>query len=215
MKKYIYREDEYILINHLINNRPDKIWYNLISYIFDYGSYYLSLDCDILAAYSQNDYDEAIIVGLSRSDVKFKPTKNSAIICENQDISNIYVARTFLYFSTFHNYSKAEKLKNQIAHKINNIIGKKDKVLNNIFSTTTGIGGEFICHPKSEIVKKTTYGNILDVGLLIETNGKYLKAFVEGNSFGFDIWDEKYFFEQEELKDQKKIFDFIQVKNNA
>jgi len=68
-------------------------------------------------------------------------------------------------------------------------------------------------HPKSEEAKAISldYSNLIDVGLLIQIEQKCLKAFVEKNSYGFHVWNDKFFFELDELIDTARQYDFLKV----
>ena len=52
---------------------------------------------------------------------------------------------------------------------------------------------------------------MLDVGLLIEIENKYLRAFLQSNGFGFHIWQDKYLYETEELKEDTELYEFIKI----
>ena len=215
MKEYIYKETEFEFIHHLRNNAPEKIWYNFVFYVFDYGNYHLILECVDKEAKSQNKYDEALIAELTRKNEKYVPDEHSKLVCENKPIDNIYIVRTFLYFSAFRNYSKTEKIANRIGHKIKSLIKGKTDPIDEIISKTTGIGTEYICHPKSKEVENVdlNYANLLDVGLLIEMENRYLRAFLQSNGFGFHIWEGKYFYETEDLKEDTELYEFIKIEN--
>jgi hypothetical protein len=187
-----------------------------VFYVFDYGNYHLILECADKEAKSQNKYDEALIAELSRKNEKYIPNEHSKIVCENKPIDNIYIVRTFLYFSTFRNYTKAEKIANRVGHKIKSIAKGKTDPLDEIISKTTGIGAEYVCHPKSKEVESVDleYSNLLDVGLLIEIDNKYLRAFLQSNGFGFHIWKDKYFYETDELKEDVEQYEFIKIERN-
>ena len=216
MREYIYGNQEIKLIQHLLNNTPEKIWYNFVYYIFDYGSYHLRPDCMSEQAKTQNDYDEAIIAELSRKDEKYDPNEHSVVVCENKSIENIYIVRAFLYFSTFRNYTKSEKLSNRFSYKLKSFFKLKTEPLDKIISETTGVGAEYVCHPKSEEVNDVDleYSNLLDVGLLIEIENRYLRAFLKNNGFGFHIRKEKYFFETDDLKEDVEQYELIKVERN-
>ncbi len=126
---------------------------------------------------------------------------------------NYNIVRVFLYFTTFREYSKIAQFLNQAKQKIKNFItGNKDP-LGDIVSKTIGGCEEITCHPKAEEVKHVDpqYSNLIDCGLLVQIDGKYLKAFVESNGFGFHVWDDKYFHNIEELKDIVGQYEFIKV----
>jgi hypothetical protein len=184
-----------------------------VFYVFDYGNYHLILECADKEAKSQNKYDEALIAELSRKDERYIPNEHSKVVSENKPIKNVYIVRTFLYFSTFRDYTKLEKISNRVGHKIKSIIKGKTDPLDEIISKTTGIGAEYICHPKSKEVENVDleYSNLLDVGLLIEIENKYLRAFLQSNGFGFHIWENKYFYETDDLKEDVELYEFIKM----
>jgi len=80
--------------------------------------------------------------------------------------------------------------------------GKKDPI-GYITSKTTGVHKEITCHPKlKDIINiDAKYSNMLDCGILIKIDGKYLKAFVQSNSLGFTIWDDEYFYNEDLIND--------------
>lgn len=213
MRKYIYKENEIELIRHLRNNTPEKIWHNFVFYVFDYGNYHLILECVGKQAKSQNKSDEAIVAELTRREEKYVPNEHSKLICKNKPIDNIYIVRTFLYFSDFRNFSKPEKIANRIKYKVKSFIKGKREPIDIIKSGITGIGTEYICHPKSKEAKKVdlNFANLLDVGLLIEIENKYLRCFLQSNGFGFHIWKDKYFYETAELKEDTELYEFIKI----
>jgi len=215
MKQYIYEDKEIGLIQHLLNNQPKKIWWDFVCYIFDYGNYHLSLDCIDKKADTQNDFDEAIIAELNRIDKPFKPTEHTKLVCENKNIDKVYIVRTLLYFSNFQNYSETKKLVNRIGHKIKSILKGKNDPFDNLIAQSSGGGEEIICHPKSEEADNVNpaYSNLLDVGLLIEIEGKGLKAFLENNGYGFHIWDDKYFFEPKDLENVLQSYELIKIED--
>ena len=217
MKKYIYKNKERELVLHLLNNQPKKIWYDYVCYIFDYENYHISLDCICREADTQNMFDEAIIAELSRIDKPFEVTEHTELVCENKNIDSIYIVRTFLYFSTFQKYSESKVLVNRIVHKLKSILTGRNDPFDELFSQSTGGSEEIICHPKSEEVNKVNPddSNLLDIGLLLVIEGKSLKAFVENNGFVFNVWNDKYFFEPNELEEEAQLYEFIKIENPA
>ena len=215
MRKYIYKETDIKLIRHLKNIRPLKIWYNFTFYVFDYGNYHLILECVDKVAKSQNKFDEAIIAELTQRNEKYVPDEHSKLICENKSIDNIYIVRTLLYFSDFRYFSKPEKIANRIKYKVKSFINGKREPIDIIKSGITGIGNEYVCHPKSKETKSIdlNYTNLLDVGLLIEIENKYIKAYIQSNGFGFHISNQKYFYDSEELKEDTQLYEFLKLIN--
>jgi hypothetical protein len=136
LREYIYKENEIELIRHLRNNTPKKIWYNFMFYVFDYGNYHLTLECVDKQAKSQNKSDEAIVAELTRKNERYIHDEHSKLICENKPIDNIYIVRTFLYFSDFRNFSKPEK----IANRINGLLLEIENKYLKAFLQSNGFG---------------------------------------------------------------------------
>ena len=109
---FTYKETELEITKYIKAESPPKIWWDFVSYIFDYGDFYFQLLSEPRRASTQNKSDEAIIGQLTRHVSSFKPNDNAELVCENKDIEEFYVVRAFLYFSTFRNYSKMEQYLN-------------------------------------------------------------------------------------------------------
>lgn len=215
MKKFLFGKEELEIINHLLVVPPKKIWWNFISYTFDYDNYHISLECESKDAATQNSWDEAIVGSLYRKESPYIPTKGSHLVCKNKTITNIFIVRTFLYFSVFKDFSKTEKLLNKAKYLFKSLIKRNKDPLDNILSETTGSGAEYICQPKSKQAERVNpnFSNIIDLGLLLEIDGKFLRAFVETNSFGFHIWDDEYLFNKDEAITNSELYEFINVNN--
>jgi hypothetical protein len=213
MKDYTYKEQELEYIRHMKSTSPKKIWWGFVKYVFDYGDFYYQLRCSSEIADSQNKADEAIIGEFTKHEEPFIPTEHDKLVCENKKIEDLYIVRAFLYFTTSRKFSKFEKIARRIKQRIKVILtGKKDP-WGDTLSETISFNEEITCHPQSEEAKKADprYSNLIDVGLLIQIDGKCLKTFIESNGYGFHIWDEKYFFEPQELKSSARAHEFIKV----
>ena len=97
--------------------------------------------------------------------------------------------------------------------KIKTILKGKSNPLDEIISKTTGVGAQYICHPKSKEAKNVdlNFANLLDVGLLIEIENEYLRAYLQSNGFGFQIWKDKYFYKTIDLKEDAELYEFIKI----
>lgn len=213
MKDYTYKERELDFIRHIKSVPPKKIWWGFSTYIFDYGDFYYQLECVPKIANSQNKSDEAIIGQLTKYPGKYTPEKHSKLVCENKLIQELYVVRGFLYFTTFETYSEIKVLLKKAKLKVKELLSGKPDPVGEILADSIGGYQEIICHPKSKQVEgiNLKYSNVIDVGLLIQIDGKCLKAFVENNGFGFQIWNDKYFCDIEELKEASTMYEFIKV----
>ena len=210
---YTYKDSEIEFARHMKVNPPHKIWWDFTTYVFDYGDFYFQLECVSEIADTQNKSDEAIIGQFTKHFEPFVPGQHTKLVCYDKRIEELYIVRVFLYFTTFREYSKTEQFLNQVKQKVKNLVtGKKDP-FGDIVSKTIGGCEEITCHPKSDEVKNVApqYSNLIDCGLLVQIDGKCLKAFVESNGFGFHVWDDKYFHNIDELKDIAGQYEFIKV----
>ena len=210
---YTYNDNEIEFAKYIKSKPPNKIWWNFTSYVFDYGNEYFEIESIPKKADSQNEFDESIIGQFTKHSKSFVPGKNAKLICGKKVIENLYIVRTFLYFTTYREYSKSEKFFRIAKHKINSILTFKKDIFGDMVSQGVGYCEEIICHPKSEEVNKinSKYSNLIDCGLLLQIEGKCLNAFVEGNGFGFHIENDNYFHEMEELNQIAGKYEFIKV----
>ncbi len=210
---YIYNDGEIEFAKYIKTNPPNKIWWDSVSYVFDYGDKYFEIVSVSENADSQNEYDEAII-GQFRKHLKaYVHGKHAEIVCEKKAIENLYIVRTFLYFTTFREYTNTEKFLKIAKQKIKSMLTLKKDIFGDMVSQAVGGCEEIICHPKSKEVDKVNskYSNLIDCGLLLQIDGKYLKAFVEGNGFGFHIGNDEYFTEMQELENIAGQYEFIKI----
>ena len=215
MKDYTYKQQELEYIRHIKSVSPTKIWWNFTTYIFDYDDFYYQLECVSEIADSQNQSDEAMIGEFTKNLEPYKPGQHAKLVCENKTIQELYIVRVFLYFTNFETYSKTKILFNKAKAKAKakELLTGKPDIFGDLVADSIGSCQEMTCHPKSKQVNKIDpkYFNLIDTGLLLQIDGKCLKAFVESNGFGFHIWDDKYFFNIEELKETAQQYEFIKV----
>ena len=210
---YTYKKSQIEYARYMKTNPTLKIWWDFTTYVFDYGDFYFQIECVSEIADTQNRSDEAIIGQLTKHLKRFVPEQHTNLVCENKKIEELDIVRAFLYFTTYKEYSKIGQLFNQAKQKVKTIVTGKKDAWGDILSKTIGGCEEIICHPRSEEAKKVDpkFSNQIDCGLLLQIDGKFLKAFVESNGFGFHIWDEKFFYDVGELKEIAGQYDFIKV----
>ncbi len=196
------------------DNPPEKIWLDFITtYVFDYGDFYFQIESISVSADTQNKFDEAIVGKFTKHQEPFIPGEHSKLICKDKKIEELHIVRVLLYFSNFIDYSKIRRLYNRAKQMLKSIISGKKNPWTDLQSKASGAWAEITCHPNSDIAKNAElkYSNLVDCGLLVQIDGKYLKAYVERNGFGFHIWDEKYFFDIDELIATDDQFELIKV----
>jgi len=194
-------------------NPPHKIWWDFVSYILDYGDFYFKLECVSEVADNQNDSNEALIGQFTKHYGTFVPGAHTELVCTNKKIEELYIVRVFVYFTLYRAFTKTEQLLNQLKQKIKTLLkGKKDPMAD-IISRTKGVHQEITCHPKAEEVRhiESKYANLIDCGLLSQIDGKYLKAFVQSNSYGFHMPEDGYFYDLELLNDIAKNYEVLKV----
>jgi hypothetical protein len=210
---YTYKDSEIEFAKYLMLIPPEKIWCDFTTYVFDYGEFFFQIECVSEIADTQNKSDEAIIGQFTKHLETYVPTQYTKLVCENKRIEELYIVRVFLYFTTFKNYSKFEQLYKQTKQKLKTFLTGKKDVLGDILSKTIGGCQEITCHPKSDEAKNidAKYSNLIDCGLLIQIEGKCLRAFVENNGYGFHVSEDKYFYDVDELKEIAGQYEFIKV----
>ncbi|KAB1064691.1 hypothetical protein F6U93_14435 [Tamlana haliotis] len=200
---YIFDDIEKNIIEELKNSRPQRIWTEYIKVIFEFEDHFVELECVPEIADSQNQADEAMTVKIRKVNTIYEPYKNAHIICENENITEINVVRTFLYFTDSitepKKVKKMDSIWNRIISKIAGI--RKSKIENILEGTSRSYHRQIICNPNSEDAKKASpeFSNLINVGILVKTKEKYLPIFVQSNGYGFPHLETKPFISSNEL----------------
>jgi hypothetical protein len=210
---YIYADSEIEFIKYIKKIPPKKIWWDFTTYVFDYDNLYYQIECVAEIADTINNFDEAMIGQITKRVEPFVPLKHTKLICENKFIEDLFIVRTFLYFTTFKTFTKTEKYLKRIRLKLKTFLTGKKEFFESLASQASGGYEAIICHPKSEEAKKIDhkFSNLIDCGLLLQIEGQYLKAFVEDNGFGFNSDNNKFFFDINELKEISENYEFIKI----
>jgi len=116
---YLYNITELQHIRYLKICPPRKIWWDFTRYIFDYDDFFYQIECVSKKADTQNKSGEAIIGQFDKLFKPFVPTQHTKLVCENKAIEQLYVVRSFLYFTTYREYSIIERVYNQTKQRIN------------------------------------------------------------------------------------------------
>ncbi|HLS38933.1 MAG TPA: hypothetical protein VK023_11765 [Sphingobacterium bovisgrunnientis] len=210
---YLYKTSELQFIRYLKEHQIHKIWWDFTTYIFDYGDFYFQIESVSAVEDTPNESDEAIIGQFTKHLVAFVPGEHTRLVCQDKKIEELYIVRIFLYFTNLTQFTKTEQLLRRVKQKLRVMASGKKDPIGDITSKTTGVHKEITCHPKlKDIINiDAKYSNIIDCGILIKIDGKYLKAFVQSNSFGFAIWDDEYFYNEDLIKDLSEEFELIKI----
>ncbi|MFA6085761.1 hypothetical protein [Mucilaginibacter sp.] len=212
MNNYTYNNKQIELIKYIINNPPIKIWYNFLSYVFEYDSQYIGIYCTSRRAASINESDEAIIATVDLTHGNFVPTGYEQI-CEHKPIIEAHIVRSFLYFTTYTRYSSSEMFFRRLKYWIKRIFILKTEPVEELTVKTVGEHQEISCSPDSPEAKlaNNENANLIDKGLLLKIGDVYLPAYINWNSYGFPIFDNKYFYTKDELSEDLKIVKLIKI----
>ena len=210
---YTYTNSEIEFARHIKLYSPQNIWWDFATYVFDYGDFYFQIECVSELAATQNKSDEAIIGRFSKHFQPFVPGGHMKLICQDKNIEELYIVRVLLYFTTYSEYSKTKLLLNQVKQRLKSLLTGKNDPVGELLSKSIGGCEEITCHPKSDDAKNVdpNYSNLIDCGLLVQIDGKYLKAFVERNGFGFDSWNDNFFLTIDEIKEISSRYELIKV----
>jgi len=209
--KYTFNDIEKDIIQRLKNSEPKRIWTEFVKVIFEFDKYYIELECVPEIASSQNKGDEAMRVKILEIDNKYNPTQNAKVIVENKQIKDIKSVRTFLYFTdSITEPAKVKKNDSKWNKMLSKIAGiRKSEIEKLLEGTTSSYHDEILCKPNSEESKKAKgeFSNLIDVGIILEIEDKFLPAFVQGNGYGFSHLERKPLLTAKDLKSELKQYE--------
>ncbi len=206
MHTFLYDEKTLKLFRRLKRQPPKRILSDEFYHVgFDYGQSHIMATPKDFCAASQNGGDEAITIEFVEVGSPDKKHESERVIFENPVISRLFILRTLLYFTDHITYkSKVEALSTLTDEE------KADKVLSQILSETTGKHEEILCNPQSKEAAQVNpnFANLVDVGILLEIDGKWLGCFSNCNSFSADgqVWTYEGI-----SKDIAPYYEFIEV----
>jgi hypothetical protein len=211
MKKYLFTDIDFEIIRLIKSKTPNKIWFNVIQYIIDYGDSYVKLEVKPTTDPSnyaiRHTYESTI--GFSIVKETFTPCELSIQLCKNENITDIYIVRTLIYHDEYREPGKNEK--KEFKSLLTSIRPESKDKFDTFLNQIDGIHNDFVVNPNSvlpdNIDPETT--NLVDVGLLICLKNKFIKAFIEGNDDDFCNYDEKYIYDSIDFNDMDRQYELI------
>lgn len=142
---------------------------------------------DDVAATQNHCGDEICYASFEKIEGTYTPQDGEILVCNNEELSNIYIARTIVFFSDFEEYIPPEKPTNWFDKNV----------------SMTGAYDYFCVNPKSEQWKSQDkkYVNDVEAGLLLQFREKYYCAFSYSNAFVLSHDTSKNFFSWEEIEE--------------
>lgn len=110
MKEYYYNDDDIELFRFLLNNKPHQIWWEVIYYIFQYDDFHIvgEIYSVVGIASESNNYTYAMSVKFSKRPGIYKTSEIARMLCENEYITEIRIARTKVCWGKVHQPSADE-----------------------------------------------------------------------------------------------------------
>ncbi|MDQ3713835.1 MAG: hypothetical protein M3388_16670 [Acidobacteriota bacterium] len=181
MQTFLYDEKTLELFRYLKSHTPKRIFFDeFYKTIFDYGKNHILAMADEFEAVSQNNNDLVRKFEFTGVDIACVPDKNEHPMFSDAPINRLWILRTLLYFTDHEIYENAEQATAGLPNET-----ETDKAIWQITSNATGGHEEVVCHPKSEEVAEVNkdFANLVDVGVVLELDGKFLGCFSYFNSF--------------------------------
>jgi len=211
MKKYLFTDKDFETIRLIKSKTPNKIWFNVIQYILDYGDSYIALEVKstVAPSYFATTHTYESTIGFSIVNKTFIPNELSILLCENENVTDIYIVRTLIYHSEYRKPVKKEK--NKIKSLLTSIRPENKDKFDTLINQIDGITNDFLINPGSVLPDNLDPAstNLVDVGILIGLNNKYIKAFIEDNSDDFLNYEEKYIYDSIDFSDMNRQYELI------
>ncbi len=182
MKKFLFNNNDKVLINELKNSTPIKIWSAYVRINFEFKNSYIELECKDEIAESINDSDEAIICIIRKQNIKYKKSNDSEPIPYN---------------------------KNNVKARLKKFITGEDDIVSEILSMSSTGHNEIVSNPKSIENNMPEFSNLIDFGLLIEIDNQYFQPIIKDNGYGFTDIGRKPFLSKEETILKLKNYELI------
>ncbi|GEC77659.1 hypothetical protein [Flavobacterium aquatile] len=110
MKTYLFSDEELFHLKYIKDNSPIRIWFENICYVFEYGSFHFLLEIKLaekinLSQSSKSKEEDTIQTQYAMKtqiifkDEKFVAQSGSELLVENEEISEIEMVKTKLYFT--------------------------------------------------------------------------------------------------------------------
>ena len=209
MKKFLFNNNDQVLINELKNSTPIKIWSEYVKIIFEFKHSFIELECKGEKAESINNSDEAIICIIRKQNNKYKKSNGSELITENKKLNDIRIVRTVLHFTKSKKIEPIPHNKNSFKSRLKKFITGEDDIISEILSMPSTGHSEIVSNPKSIENNMPEFSNLIDVGLLIEIDNQYFQPIIKDNGYGFIDIGRKPFLSKEETNLELKNYELI------
>lgn len=154
-------------------------------FAFIFPDRYITGCTDVLAAATQNDYDEAIRVRFDLTSGEYHPSEHDELLFSSCTIEQISIARTVLYFTDSTPFKSEQEA---IEESIKEFPGstKADKILRELIVSSTDGHSEIVSHPDiapQDPDFSDEYSNLVDAGIIIQISDRFLYCLSYYNGF--------------------------------
>jgi hypothetical protein len=209
MKKFLFNENDKVLISELKESKPIRIWSEYIRIIFEFQNDYIELKCQDEVAESINDADEAIVCKIRKRNIKYTKSNNSELIVKDKRIADIKIVRTLLYFTKSKKIEPIPYNKNSFKARLKKLITGEDDVISEMLAMPSTGHDKIVSNPQLFDNKMPEFYNLVDVGLLIEIDDKYFQPIIKDNEYGFTDIGRKPFLSKDEVNMELKNYELI------
>ena len=201
MRQYSFTSEEIGLIHKLLSRPVKRILYGVVYFLFEFDDSAILLKCEDMPADSINKSDEAIVARLELLPLNSKYSGQGDIVAENKSIDRAWMVNTMLTFTPYQKNTLEALAALKADYEQTKAATGVDDLFKKALATTIGGYDEVICHPNSEQARSLdpANANLLTVGLLLQIEGRYLRAFIPDNAYGFGIFANNFFIPQEEI----------------
>lgn len=189
MQKIIYSESEIALLRSMKHQKCSQIYFDgCCQFAFVFPNRYITGRTDVLAAVTQNDYDEAIRVRFELKSGEYHPSKHDELLFFSCAIEQVWIARTVLYFTDSTPFESQEEATEESIREFPGST-QADKILRELIVSSTGGHSEIVSHPDTapqEPDFSDEYANLIDAGIILQISERFLDArsFAEETSAG-------------------------------
>lgn len=203
MKEYLFSEEEVDLICFIKFNKPIKIWYDIIHFVFVYKDFYISFEVECLDKFILNETIEEDELISNIDSLKFfeqyamalRIKKNLGIyisneaseeISINEDVKEVFLVRSLYYYAK---HKEIKGTKNKSFYLSSCIINPNKKNDKNI---------------------KVERKYLVDTGIVIQfENDTFLNCFLQNNDE--DLAINSFWINDNLIESQKDKYDFLKI----
>ncbi|WP_161888353.1 hypothetical protein [Pontibacter russatus] len=191
MKRLEYSEAERQILKQLIGKTAERVIYNFTYYILDFGTYYILFSMELENGISKSGSQEIKFTRPELISEKLILNDSDRIIADYITIDRIQILKTIIYWGQI----DKEYITVNFGSEATN------KTIENLISSGFSTEEEIMVKPSlsNGIHFLEEYGNVVDVGIRLQTKDKNLIIAAIDNWFGFRDFTDGFFWEEKNI----------------